>query len=127
MTDLTFYPQPNNFQAKFESDVFNAFDMLGEQYKCFCYPTRMNEIRLLSSVSILNNWNTEKSIFDCLVSKNLVEEFEPKDFIHHGNKVKIQYRFTKYGQELFDKLSPYVDFQKRQEKFIEIIKPQRWE
>lgn len=117
------FPEPTNYEIRFESDVYNSFEMLGLNYKCFCYPTKENDIRLLSPKSILDHWNTEKHVFDCLVSKNLVEEFEPDNFIHHGNKVKIQYRLTKTGQKLFDELLPYEIFQ-RQEIFVNRVKPQ---
>jgi hypothetical protein len=110
---------PFNYQAIYESDVWNTFHALGLRYKAYLYQSSQLSVWMMPPPETeLGQFFVDEEVMDPLIETGLVEKTE-NDLIDGST---IRYELTDPGRTFAGELTQLTDAESM-EKFIARVKP----
>lgn len=110
---------PFNYQAIYESDVWNTFHALGSNYRAYLYQANRLEIWMMPPPNTeLGQFFVEEEVMDPFIKNGLVEKTE-NDLIDGS---VIRYELTEAGRLFADELSQ-LSSEESMKRLITCVKP----
>ncbi len=110
---------PFNYQAIFESDIWNTFHALGLNYRAYLYQSSRLSIWMIPPLDTeLGQFFVDEEVMNPLIENGMVKKSE-NELIDNSS---ARYELTEAGRAFADELSKLTDAESMK-KFITRVKP----